>query len=346
MLSRGQAVMRIATNLSALSAYESLNSTNNLLSNLIQKLSTGLQINSASDDAAGFAISEKMRSQIRGLDTALRNSQDGISLLQTAEGALGETNSMLQRMRELAVQASNDSLTSNDRQYIQLEIEQLEDQIDRIAETTQFNRKRLLDGSCGALWSSSDLNVNLKINGGLTYIDDYGQKVSSEGNYRIDVRAEAGEAQVQKSNIVNVAFMPEANIERININKLSEAVSGNGWNFSEGVLTISGNGIFDISGTGEATTNRILVKSGYDPVIFLNNVNIDLSWMSARPQEFSEAPFGIEAGASADIYLSGENKLLSCRSNRDGISHAALEVPQGAKVTITSANGDGSTDGK
>lgn len=157
-----------------------------------------------------------MRSQIRGLDTAIQNSQDGISLLQTAEGALSQTNSMLQRMRELSLQASNDTLTSNDRQYIQLEIDELKKQIDKIAGTTQFNKKRLLDGSCGALWASSDPNVNVKINGGLTYIDEFGQKVSSEGNYRIEVRAEPGEAQVQKSNIMTVAeYGVEVEIEKI-----------------------------------------------------------------------------------------------------------------------------------
>ncbi|MBR6901122.1 MAG: VWA domain-containing protein [Synergistaceae bacterium] len=195
--------MRISNNLPALTAFNSLNKINRALDKTIKALSTGLRINSASDDAAGFAISEKMRSQLSGLNMAIRNSQDGISFLQTAEGALGETNSMLQRMRELAVQASNDSLTSNDRQFLQLEIDELKKQIDRIADTTQFNKKRILDGSSGAIWSSSDRNVKAKINGGLTYIDDFGQKVSSEGNYRIEVEAKGGQAQVQKTNIMD-----------------------------------------------------------------------------------------------------------------------------------------------
>ena len=143
---RGVSAVRIANNISALTALNSLSDTNNKLQSVIKALSTGLRINSASDDAAGFAISEKMRSQTYGLNVALRNSQDGISFLQTAEGALEQTNSMLQRMRELAVQASNDSLTSNDRQYLQTEIDELKDQIDRISDTTQFNKKRLLDG--------------------------------------------------------------------------------------------------------------------------------------------------------------------------------------------------------
>lgn len=107
-------------------------------------------------------------------------------------------------MRELSVQASNDSLTLQDRRYIQLEIDELKKQIDRIADTTQFNRKRILDGSSGALWASSAPGVKVRVNGGLTRIDQFGQQVSSEGNYKIDVVAEGGEAQVQKSNIMLV----------------------------------------------------------------------------------------------------------------------------------------------
>ncbi|MBQ7221534.1 MAG: flagellin, partial [Synergistaceae bacterium] len=180
--------MRIYHNIPALTAYNALNSTNTAMEKTIQKLSTGLRINSAADDAAGFAISEKMRSQISGLEVAIRNTQDATSMLQVAEGALGETNSMLQRMRELAVQASNDTLTSQDRSYIQLEIDQLADQIDRIAKTTQFNKKRLLDGSSAGITTSSNLSVKAYVNGSLRSIDQFGQKKSFEGNYRISVK--------------------------------------------------------------------------------------------------------------------------------------------------------------
>ncbi|MBR2209679.1 MAG: VWA domain-containing protein [Synergistaceae bacterium] len=221
--------MRIANNISALTALNSLSDTNNKLQSVIKALSTGLRINSASDDAAGFAISEKMRSQTYGLNVALRNSQDGISFLQTAEGALGQTNSMLQRMRELAVQASNDSLTSNDRQYLQLEIDELKDQINRISDTTQFNKKRLLDGSSGAVWSSSDPRVKAKINGGLTYIDKFGQKVSAEGNYKIEIKASGGKTQVQKSSLMLIkhknvlmdkSINTEAGVNNVEVNDI------------------------------------------------------------------------------------------------------------------------------
>ena len=191
--------MRIANNFPALTAFNSLNGINKKLQKAVNALSTGLRINSSSDDAAGFAISENMRSQISGLDIAIKNSQDGVSLLQTAEGAMAQTNSMLQRMRELAVQASNTALTSNDRQYIQNEIDEIKNQIDIIANSTEFNKKRILDGSSGAVSSSSDTNLKAKINGGLTYVDEFGQKVSSEGNYRIEIEAEGGKSQVQKT---------------------------------------------------------------------------------------------------------------------------------------------------
>jgi flagellin len=116
----------------------------------MEKLSSGLRINKAGDDAAGLAISEKMRGQIRGLDMAAKNAQDGVSLLQTAEGALNETHSILQRMRELSVQSSNDTNTDADRESINTEINQLKEEIDRIGNTTEFNTKKLIDGSIGA----------------------------------------------------------------------------------------------------------------------------------------------------------------------------------------------------
>ncbi len=199
--------MRIYHNIPALTAYNSLNSTNNALQKSIETLSTGLRINSAADDAAGFAISEKMRAQISGLEQAARNAQDANSMLQVAEGALEATNSMLQRMRELSVQASNDTLTAQDRSYIQLEVDQLSDQINRIANTTQFNKKRLLDGSSAGIVSSSNLDVKAYVNGSLREIDQFGQKKSFEGNYKIRITVDpnqTGRGQVQKTSIMTI----------------------------------------------------------------------------------------------------------------------------------------------
>jgi flagellin len=139
--------MIINHNIAALNTYRMLSNNNVLAAKSLEKLSSGLRINKAADDAAGLAISEKMRGQIRGLDQAVRNSQDAISLIQTAEGALNETHSILQRMRELAVQASSDSYTDVDRNELQKEVDQLIKEINRIANTTEFNTKKLIDGS-------------------------------------------------------------------------------------------------------------------------------------------------------------------------------------------------------
>ncbi|CEP68882.1 Flagellin [Moorella glycerini] len=144
--------MRINQNIAALNAYRNLTVTNSALTKSMEKLSSGLRINRAADDAAGLAISEKMRGQIRGLNQAVRNAQDSISLLQTAEGALNETHAILQRMRELAVQASNDTNTNSDRFEIQKEINQLAEELTRIGNTTEFNTKKLLNGEFSSVF--------------------------------------------------------------------------------------------------------------------------------------------------------------------------------------------------
>jgi flagellin len=139
--------MVVQHNMQAANANRMLGITVNSQQKSTEKLSSGYKINRAADDAAGLAISEKMRSQIRGLDKASTNAQDGVSVVQTAEGALNEVHSMLQRMNELATQAANDTNTTKDREQIQLEINQLTSEIDRVQSTTQFNTMNLLDGS-------------------------------------------------------------------------------------------------------------------------------------------------------------------------------------------------------
>lgn len=171
----------------------------------LEKLSTGLRTKIADvDNTAGLAISETMRSRIGGMEKALNNSQDGISMIQTANGALDQTQGMLRRMRELAVQAANDTLTQQDRSYIQTEINEIRAGITRLAETTQFNRKRILSGDNAVLWSSTDKNVKAVINGGLRTVDRFGQKYAVDGNYRLNVMTNAGKSQVQKSDIFHV----------------------------------------------------------------------------------------------------------------------------------------------
>src|SRR5699024_5353525 len=161
--------MIINHNISALNTHRQLGANQNAVQGSLEKLSSGLQINKAGDDAAGLAISEKMRGQIRGLDMAAKNAQDGISLIQTAEGALNETHSILQRMRELAVQSSNDTNTNEDREELQKELDQLANAINDISNDTEFNTQKLLDGSVTKgftfhVGANSEQNLSVSIN--------------------------------------------------------------------------------------------------------------------------------------------------------------------------------------
>ncbi|MGI6093115.1 MAG: flagellin [Negativicutes bacterium] len=158
--------MIINHNMASLNTYRQLSANNTNTSKSLEKLSSGLRINRAGDDAAGLAISEKMRAQVRGLDQASRNGQDGISLIQTAEGALNETHSILQRMRELAVQSATDTNTADDRAKIQSEVDELAKEITRISNTTEFNTQNLLAGGLNDTFhigANAGQNVSLSI---------------------------------------------------------------------------------------------------------------------------------------------------------------------------------------
>jgi flagellin len=170
--------MRINHNIAALNTHRQLGGANNAQMKSMEKLSSGLRINRAGDDAAGLAISEKMRGQIRGLEMAGKNAQDGISLIQTAEGALNETHAILQRMRELAVQGGNDTNVTADRTAIQDELNQLMSEIDRIADTTEFNTQNLLGGSfSGTLQIGA--NDGQTINIGISAMDTTGLSLTT-----------------------------------------------------------------------------------------------------------------------------------------------------------------------
>ncbi|MCX5985248.1 MAG: flagellin [Chloroflexi bacterium] len=142
--------MRINYNYESVSAQRNLTGTQSSFFKAIEQLSSGLRINKASDDAAGLAVSEKLKNQVRGLNQAQRNAQDGVSLIQTAEGALNETHSLLSRMRELAVQSANDTLSNSDRLHLQAEVNQLLSEVDRIGNSTQFNNVVLLNNNTAA----------------------------------------------------------------------------------------------------------------------------------------------------------------------------------------------------
>lgn len=169
--------LSISTNVMSLNAQRNLGTSQSSLAKSMQRLSSGLRINSAKDDAAGLAISDRMTSQIRGLNQAARNANDGISLAQTAEGALQETTNILQRMRELAVQSANDTNSASDRTSLQSEVNQLKEEITRIADTTEFNGKKLLDGTLTSAQFQVGANANQTISFGVS-----SAKAASLGN--------------------------------------------------------------------------------------------------------------------------------------------------------------------
>ena len=183
----------IINNSTAIGAQSSVNNANSSLTKTLKALSTGLRINSASDDASGLAVSEKLRGQISGLAKAATNSQDAISMLQTAEGAMGSMTSMIQRIRELAVQAGDPAYTSNDRAMLQLEVDQLKEEVDRVSSSTEFNTKKLLNGDAAAIWSASSGDVEAIVKGS-----------PAAGDYKINYTLDPGKNSVYKSNMMTL----------------------------------------------------------------------------------------------------------------------------------------------
>jgi flagellin len=202
--------MRINHNIAALNTYNKLSSNQSATQGSLEKLSSGLKINKAGDDAAGLAISEKMRGQIRGLDMASKNAQDGISLIQTAEGALNETHSILQRMRELSVQSANDTNTDADRKELQKEVDQLAQEVTRISENTEFNTKKLINGDAATSAMTFHIGANQDQNIALTIADMGATALTINGT---------------TSSGIDISTQTAANTAISTINKAIETVS-------------------------------------------------------------------------------------------------------------------------
>ncbi|PHR29415.1 MAG: flagellin domain-containing protein [Desulfotalea sp.] len=193
--------LSINTNVMSLNAQRNLGNSQNALSKSMQRLSSGLRINSAKDDAAGLAISDRMTSQIRGLNQAVRNSNDGISLAQTAEGALQESTNILQRMRELSVQSANDTNSASDRQSLQAEVNQLKQELDRIAETTSFNGKNLLNGTLNNAQFQVGANANETISFSINSAE-----TTTLGNNSLDTDNDSGiESSTRSGSVIEVS---------------------------------------------------------------------------------------------------------------------------------------------
>jgi flagellin len=284
--------MRINNNLMAMNTHRQLGMTQANGSKSMEKLSSGFRINRAGDDAAGLAISEKMRAQIRGLNQASRNSQDGISMIQTAEGALSETHAILQRMRELAVQSANDTNVTTDRSEIQKEINQLSSEINRIGNTTEFNTQKLLKGDGSVAIDKSNLFTDTALAGGKT----------SNVQAQVIATFVGGSTAADGST-----FSVTLNGRQLDVN-ISQVVAG-----SEGTSNLDSDSI-DLaiaSGVTTATGVASLVNDALNQIILNNSdlagnytatiTNNEITIAATSSGDFAGAQGNIAAVASAGI---------------------------------------------
>jgi flagellin len=313
----GNYIMRINHNIAALNTYRQLNSATGAQSKSMEKLSSGLRINRAGDDAAGLAISEKMRGQIRGLDMASKNAQDGISLIATAEGALNETHSILQRMRELSVQSSNDTNTLDDRKEIQKEVEQLKSEINRISDTTEFNTQKLLNGSLGAVGSSDDAAV-IKVDSAS------GLKA---GDYDVTVTAAATVKKAADGSVAWGATDPTA---------MDLTINGVKIDFSDLTATATQSDIVNkinsyTEKTGVVAANGATTTVSLSTEAFGSNAKLTLGGTDA-------AKFGgaVTGGADATVEMTDENGVT------EALTGLGQEVTyRGSELTVTDTSGSG-----
>ena len=312
--------MRIQHNIAALNSYRNLTGNNSAVSKNLEKLSSGYRINRAGDDAAGLAISEKMRAQITGLNTAQKNAQDGVSLVQTAEGALTEVHSMLNRMVELADQSANGTYDNAvDRENLQKEITSLKDEIDRIADSTNFNGINLLDGSM------ADGTKDLKISGTVN-----GQElaVGQDGTYKLDAFQKGDSVTINGQTFTRVDAGADANKGTFtNFNELKDAADKKG-------ITISG-----AAGTAKAN-----IKNGVDKSLTLQigDTSADFNQMKVSVGDMHTAALGIadidistQQGAkdAVDLIKSAINMVSSTRGDLGAIQNRLEHTINNLSVT-------------
>jgi flagellin len=348
--------MRINHNIAALNTYRQLSANNVMGNKSLEKLSSGLRINRAGDDAAGLAISEKMRGQIRGLDMAAKNAQDGISLIQTAEGALNETHSILQRMRELAVQSANDTNVVIDRSELQKEVDQLAKEISRIGQTTQFNTQNLLNGDFDGVFhigANEGQNLQLEIS------DMRANSLTVVGDAKIELTAEitsGGSGQAIADNKADGTYTIDgANLKDANGNVVATTSdSGKTWVGNEagtlgkdtitfeqkvdtGTITISNN---EVTGTAQFTHKLEagdytieLVGSGYQLLDGGKNVVAT----SSSGIEFKSAKDNTTVLLTLDAKASGVTTDNSYTVNIGGLDISSQSTANSAITTINNA---------
>ncbi|CEP78338.1 flagellin N-terminal helical domain-containing protein [Defluviitoga tunisiensis] len=288
--------MRINHNISALNAWRSLDQVNSSMGKTLEKLSSGLRINRAGDDAAGLAISEKMRGQIKGLDMAVKNAQDAISLIQTAEGALTETHSILQRMRELSVQAASDTNTNVDRNQIQAEIDQLREEIDRIARTTEFNTMKLLDGKIESFRPEADVKV---VTGG-NFDLQASLKGTALGAMTVASGTSLGEVEVESGDNTAVVSLELNDLE---LGAVTVKLIDTGESNADGIGTIQityNNVNFNIEGLDLNTNQTVSTTVGdlkFDFVLSDSKIDsIKVSLATSKAVDAPEGSYVVEVG--------------------------------------------------
>lgn len=338
--------MRINNNIAALNAWRGLTQTDGALSKSLEKLSSGLRINRAGDDAAGLAISEKMRAQIKGLNMATKNSQDGISLIQTAEGALNETHSILQRMRELAVQAASDTNTAEDRTNLQDEVNQLLKEIDRVADTTQFNTKNLLDGSMGkgVTIAVANINTNTSLNAATVTGTVLSSLLDVNGN---NLGIAVGDT-IEVSYVINGTTETASLTTTDNLGATTETMAAIEALITDGTAAYAASGVtLTASATGFAgAINGLTITVKDSNGVVRSSATNALSSFSettaaANVRTDGQATFQIGANTGQNIQLSIENMTTAALGVKDlkignlGQANVAIKVIDGALEKVS-----------
>lgn len=315
--------MRIQNNIAAMNSHRQLGLGTTAGAKSMEKLSSGFRINRAGDDAAGLAISEKMRGQIRGLNQASRNSQDGISMIQTAEGALNETHAILQRMRELAVQSATDTNTGADRVNVQDEMDQLTKEITRIADTTEFNTMKLLDGSKGSAVATAIANVN---SNDILKADNAGAAVATNTTlaalHKTTGSGTATTLGIASGDTITVSYV-------LNGETKTKTITNTNGTSSLGDLVASG---FEVSAAGGAIS-FIATSTGYQGAINGLTITVKNSAGEVKQAATSALSAFAETTAAKDQRLDGSanlqigaNEGQSINLSIENMSAAALGV--------------------
>lgn len=333
----------INTNVQSLTAQRNLNASQSSLSVALQRLSSGLRINSAKDDAAGLAISERFTSQIRGLDQARRNANDGISLAQTAEGALSSASDILQRIRELAVQSANSSNSSSDRQALQNEVTALTSELDRISLQTEFNGQKIFDGSFGTANFQIGANANQTILATTSNL-----RTSQYGNNQVSDAGAAGSAGTANgttagsvaingylgSKTITVSLNDSAKVIQDNINAQTASTGVTASARNDTQLTFAAAGAYSLTiksdnSTAKSVSFTLSAATGSDP-------------LSAAVQAFNDQ--SSSTGVTAKVNSAGTGIILTNSTGND-INVNDTTVANAGNVTVQKLDAAGAASG-